>query len=69
MKPNVLIVDDEQQICHLLEVFLEGEGFEIDCAADIQGASALMADKRYDLVFADLTHVSGRGCTAAGHLL
>lgn len=61
MKPRILIVDDEQPVQYILGIFLDGEGFDIDCANDIHAASDLMSVRRYDLVFADIYIGSDNG--------
>ena len=33
MKPNVLVVDDEKDMCTMLNKFLASKGFEVSCGA------------------------------------
>ena len=51
---NILVVDDEQQICDMLSRHLRFQGFPVDTASN--GAEALerMSVKRYDLVITDI---------------
>ncbi len=56
MAPRVLIVDDERNIRRVLQALLEGDGYEVDEAADGDEARALIrrANPRYDVVLSDL---------------
>ncbi|HEY0612429.1 MAG TPA: response regulator, partial [Chitinophaga sp.] len=50
---NIMIIDDEINICTLLSKFLGKHGFKVDTT--MSGASALkmMKEKPYDLVLCD----------------
>ena len=50
---RILIVDDEAQIISLLKEFLQGEGFEVDAAADAAGALALIRSHIFDAAVLD----------------
>ena len=39
MRERILVVDDEREICELVAVYLEAEGFVVECLGD--GAAAL----------------------------
>ncbi len=56
MAPRVLIVDDERNIRRVLQALLEGDGYEVDEAADGDEARALIrrASPPYDVVLSDL---------------
>jgi len=52
--PRVLVVDDEPQIVGLLRSYLERDGFDVDEAADGEGALEATRRVRPDLVLLDL---------------
>ena len=43
MGARVLVVDDEPEICELVRVYLEAEGFEVETLGD--GAAAVRASR------------------------
>ncbi len=51
---RVLVVDDEEGFCELLESLLAKEGFQVDTTTDPLRCKALIQDNSYDLVFLDL---------------
>lgn len=51
---KILVVDDEKNICELLKLYLEKEGYEVTCAADGAEALAVFADDSFDLVVLDI---------------
>ncbi len=54
MKEYVLVVDDEQSLRQVLELFFRKEGFEVDTASSLVEAEAAIASNAYDLVLTDL---------------
>ena len=54
MKEYVLVVDDEQSLRQVLELFFRKEGFEVDTASSLAEAEASIAENAYDLVLTDL---------------
>ncbi|MBP2668542.1 MAG: two component system response regulator, sigma54-specific [Deltaproteobacteria bacterium] len=54
MKEYVLVVDDEQSLRRLLELFFRKEGFEVDTAGNLAEAEAAIGTNAYDLVLTDL---------------
>lgn len=54
MQASVLIVDDDANICELVRLYLEKEGFMIACAYDGEEALSLFKQKNPDLVVLDL---------------
>ncbi|MBE0603407.1 MAG: sigma-54-dependent Fis family transcriptional regulator, partial [Deltaproteobacteria bacterium] len=54
MKEYVLVVDDEQSLRQVLELFFRKEGFEVDTAASLAEAEKAIEAKAYDLVLTDL---------------
>jgi len=57
---RILIVDDEELIVMAMRRYFEGLGYTIDSAHELEEAQALLANRRYDLVIADL-RLSGIG--------
>ncbi len=51
---KVLIVDDDENICNLLKLYLEKEGFETVCAYDGKKALALFESEKPHLVLLDI---------------
>jgi len=58
---RVLWVDDDQELIHGLVDYLAGEGYAVDCAADLAGATRQLQQARYDLVLVDLDLPDGTG--------
>ena len=53
MKAKILVVDDEEDICEILQFNLESEGFEIDTAYSAEEALKKPLEK-YDLILLDI---------------
>jgi CheY-like chemotaxis protein len=51
---KILIVDDEELIVLAMRKYFEGLGYSVDSAHELEEAQALLANRRYDLVIADL---------------
>jgi signal transduction histidine kinase/DNA-binding response OmpR family regulator len=51
---HVLVVDDELSIRETFQAFLEDAGYEVDAAADFFQAQALLAERSWDVVVADI---------------
>jgi response regulator RpfG family c-di-GMP phosphodiesterase len=51
---EILVVDDEPNICRLLERYLRRIGYEVQTAGSVDDAVALLGARRYDLVLTDL---------------
>jgi DNA-binding response OmpR family regulator len=54
MPEKILIVDDDKNICKLIEVYLNHEGYETKCCHDGSVALDLIKKEKYDLVLLDL---------------
>jgi DNA-binding response OmpR family regulator len=63
MKSGILIVDDEDFILLGLGGYFRSQGYSVDCARDVEQATALLRDIHYQLVIADvrLTRYGGEG--------
>ena len=55
MKGHVLIVDDEQETCDLLEMALVRHGFKVTTSTNAQRALELVATQDFDVVLTDLS--------------
>jgi len=55
MKGQVLVVDDEQETCDLLEMALVRHGFKVTTSANAQRALELVAAQDFDVVLTDLS--------------
>jgi DNA-binding response OmpR family regulator len=53
-RERILIVDDEELIVIAMRKYFEGLGYEVDAAHELEEAQALLANRPYDLVIADL---------------
>jgi putative two-component system response regulator len=51
---RILVVDDEPNICRLLQRYLGRLGYEVEIAGSVPDALECMAEARYDLVLTDL---------------
>ena len=51
---NILIVDDEPDLCDLIAETLRDEGYEVTCAKDGAEAMAAAAQATFDVVLADM---------------
>jgi len=53
-KPRILVVDDEHNICSMLEAALERDGYQVDTCCDVPAALDRLSAEPYDLVITDL---------------
>lgn len=53
-KNRVLVVDDNPEICEIIDILLKDEGFEIETAGDGDRALSLIRDGDYDLIILDI---------------
>jgi two-component system response regulator PilR (NtrC family) len=60
-KPRILIVDDEPDICELLEITLSRMGFDTQSAKRLDTARALLSKLRFDLCLTDMRLPDGNG--------
>jgi NtrC-family two-component system response regulator AlgB len=54
IKPRILVVDDDRQLCSRMTLDLEGLGCEVDMASTVDAAMAYLRNQVYDLAFCDL---------------
>jgi DNA-binding response OmpR family regulator len=65
---HILIVDDQREICDLVEEYLSGEGYRVSTAQDGAGMRRVMAQSPVDLVILDLMLPGEDGLTLARSL-
>jgi two-component system response regulator PilR (NtrC family) len=53
-KARILIVDDERSMQEFLEILLRREGYDVTCAADVDGALLALESDDFDVVISDL---------------
>ncbi len=54
MQASILVVDDDVNICELVQLYLEKDGFSVQCAHDGAAALSLFRSASFDLVVLDL---------------
>jgi two-component system response regulator PilR (NtrC family) len=51
---RLLVVDDERSMREMLEIFLSGQGHEVELAAEVPAAVRVFGERAHDLVLTDL---------------
>lgn len=59
--PRILVVDDERSMREFLQILLEGEGYEVFTAGDVQEGILVGGQQEPDLVYSDLKLPDGSG--------
>jgi two-component system response regulator PilR (NtrC family) len=67
-RPNVLLVDDEQDILELLELALTKMGLNVDKAASVSESLKKLESRRYDLCLTDMRLPDGDGLQVVRHI-
>ncbi len=67
-QPHALIVDDEPDICELLELTLGRMNIETRAAANLSQARELLAQHRFDLCLTDMKLPDGNGVELVEHI-
>lgn len=67
MEARILVVDDEKDICDILQFNLEHEGYEVNVANSAEEALSLLTDK-HDLIILDVMMGGMSGFTMAERL-
>ncbi len=64
---RILVVDDDREIAHAIQIYLTQEDMEVELAFDGRQALEKLADSRYDLVLMDIMmpRLDGISATAA----
>jgi DNA-binding NtrC family response regulator len=68
MSKKVLIIDDEQDACHLLQLHLEKKDCVVTCAHTMSDGIEKLVDTEPDLVFLDNRLPDGRGWAMASKM-
>ena len=66
---RILVVDDEPDLRTLYELTLLREGYQLDTAADLAQARALLASERFDVVITDMRLPDGLGLELLNELV
>jgi two-component system OmpR family response regulator len=62
---HILVVDDQREICDMVQEYLSGEGYQVSIAQDGAGMRRVMAQSPVDLVTLDLMLPGEDGLTLA----
>lgn len=65
---EILVVDDEKEIADLIEVYLQGEGYDVDKCYDSLIALKKIESKKYDLAVLDVMLPGIDGFTLCSHI-
>src|ERR1044072_555363 len=65
---HILIVDDQQEICDVVQEYLTGEGYRVSAAHDGAGMRRVLGQGHVDLVILDLMLPGEDGLTLARSL-
>ena len=65
---EILVVDDEKEIADLIEVYLQGEGYDVDKCYDSLSALNKIESKKYDLAVLDVMLPGIDGFTLCSHI-
>src|ERR1044072_6024299 len=65
---HILIVDDQQEICDVVQEYLTGEGYRVSTASDGGGMRRVLGQSHVDLVILDLMLPGEDGLTLARSL-
>jgi len=66
---NILIVDDEEELCELLSMFLTKQGYNVQIAHTIAQCKAKVSNNSFDMVFMDNNLPDGMGWDYAPHIV
>ncbi len=55
MRQHLLVVDDEQPICELLELYLSKQGYDVSTCTTAAEAMQVLAERPVDLVVLDIS--------------
>src|SRR5579872_1340284 len=65
---HILVVDDQQEICDVVQEYLTGEGYRVSIAHDGASMRRVLSQSRVDLVILDLMLPGEDGLTLAREL-
>lgn len=58
---NILVVDDDEEICDLIRSYLEDEGYSVSTAGSAGELHKIMPNQQFDAVFVDIRLPDGDG--------
>ncbi len=67
-QPTALVVDDEPDICELLEITLLRMGIDAQSVLDLGSARRLLKQRKFDLCFTDMRLPDGNGIDLVRHI-
>lgn len=65
---KVLIIDDERDLCDLLEMGLSGQGFACTCVHSIKSAIKTLKNEHFDIALCDIRLPDGDGIDLLAHI-
>src|SRR5947208_13886618 len=65
---HILVVDDQKEICDVVQEYLTGEGYRVSTASDGGGMRRVLGQSHVDLVILDLMLPGEDGLTLARSL-
>lgn len=60
VKPSILVVDDDPEVCLALEILLEGEGFKITTLHQPDALTSLIHEREFDVILLDVHFSPGQ---------
>lgn len=66
---KILIIDDEQDLCRLLQLYFSRRGFVVQVAYNLKDGLMLMQDLRPDVLFLDNNLPDGTGWSQVAYFL
>ncbi len=54
MKPKILIVDDQKEVCTAVQCYFTVCGFDVDCASELEEAEAMITGNHYAVLISEL---------------
>lgn len=58
--PKILVIDDNQPICHALQTLFSLQGYQVFCAATPEAAGHYLQQQRIDLILQDMNFSAGQ---------
>ncbi|MCP4252216.1 MAG: response regulator [Candidatus Scalindua sp.] len=67
-KPKILVVDDEENLRHVVETFLLREGYDVDTAGSYKESLGKLSSMQFDLIVTDIMLGDGTGVDILGEV-
>ena len=67
MRPRLLVLDDEEDVCRLLSIFFEGKGYDVTAAMTAGHAMQLAASETFDVCIFDVNLAGESGLELMGY--